>query len=235
MKHSDFLKETKIVLLKIFKNRSINWINKKISYDFIKKNNNLKKIFYYFNKQSDKILSLIIYFISYSYIPSQILIKYYPNFIYPSKQYECNNLIKYLIFYDKNNIIISFRGTKTWWEILNNIKFYRTKYNIFNNEQLKDFFKWRNNLNKHDHLDSFRVPLKKDKDIEIHKGFMNEVNSIYHDFINKISNKINKNTNIILSGHSLGGVLATLVGIQLAKDFSNRNISIITFNILIIL
>ena len=229
MKYSDFLQETKYILLKIFKGKSINWINKRILYDLIKKNN-LKNIFHYFNKSSDTILSSIIYFISYSYIPSQILIKYYPNFIYPSKKYECNNLFKYLIFYNENNIIISFRGTKTWMEILNNFKFYRTKYNIFNDKQLKDFFKWRNNLNKLDHLDSFRVPLKKDKDIEIHKGFMNEVNSIYYDFINKISDKINANTNIILCGHSLGGVLATLVGIQLAKDFSNRNISIITFN-----
>lgn len=243
---ADFINNRKKLMRDIFPSESMIWINNNINYDIqepknILQNQNFMKIVRILKnikKITTRDIAKICLFISYSYIPSQIVKDLMPTFIIPASNMESNGLVKYYIKFlpEKNSIFVTFRGTKTFWEAINGLKFYRVSFDL-----LKDkfnFFKWRDEFVKKKIFDPFRIPLIDDKEIEVHKGFLDETNSIYKDFIETILPllKPGKKINIILTGHSLGGVLVTIMGVYLGYflriPISNEkvDVSIITLN-----
>jgi len=220
-----FLENRKNVLHKIFTKKSLLWIDENISYHYFNRINiinehKFKNVIGALNKSlSDKEILWLMYIIEYSYIPVEVIIDFFPNVITPSISMEKRDLVKYYIFQQNNNIFVSFRGTKTLWETINSLKFYRVNFDLFTISEKKEFINWRNDIIKTNSFEPTRTPLLDDLDIEIHKGFLDEANLIYKDVVEKISQIINptcKKTNIVLCGHSLGGVLASIVGIYLA-------------------
>jgi len=243
--YNEFLDERKNILKSIFKGKSQHWIEQNISYHYFKKlyilnDERLKKIIEGLsNKIHEKNILRLLFLMEYSYIPIPVITDFFPNVVLPSISLEQRGLVKYYIFQQKNNIFISFRGTKTLWETINALKFYRVKFNLLPSSDKKDFFKWRDNIINDKNFNKLKTPLITDNDIEIHKGFLDEANLIYNDVVEKVSLMLNpscKNSNIVLCGHSLGGVLATIVGLYLsyylkkAVDKNRLKISLITAN-----
>jgi len=232
-------------LKKIFK-KSYSWIDSNINYNHFKKiylldekklNNIIESLKE--KKLSEKKIINILYLIGYSYAPVPAVEKFYPSVIHTSSGMEKRGLVKYYIFPSESNIFISFRGTKTLWESINNLKFYRVKFDILSQKEFNDFITWRDNTTSNNNFNKEKIPLPDDKDIEVHKGFLDEANYIYQEIIDKISEIINpscKKTNIILCGHSLGGCLATFMSIyisfflQTAIKKDKLSISLITAN-----
>ena len=68
-------------------------------------------------------------------------------------------------------------------------------------------------------------------DIEIHKGFFDQLMSVYDELINNINIIINRipNINIYITGHSAGGAHATILAYLLEKIYKNKIIKLITF------
>lgn len=232
----ELLEERKILVKSIFKGKSVNWIdNNIIILSIDKKNlltcNDFKKMIL-----KDKLtlyqLKLLILWTGYSYYKFDILGNLMSNLIYPERN-ESKNLSKYYIYSKDNNIYITFRGTKTFWELINGLKFYRVKFSLFNKTETKNFFNWRNNFLKSNIFNEQRIPLINDTEIEIHKGFLEEANNIFPLLIKNITPLIKnkKRPNFILCGHSLGGVLATIIGIYLAYNYKKKcDVSILNFN-----
>jgi len=246
--HPQFKEDRKKTLKNIFKGKSTKWIDDNIIYDFFNKSLILNekdfKLIVHGLKNLQKLnlnqIKRILYWCEYSYTPICIMKKYIPKIIVPSPEFEQRGLVKYYIYnLPKNNIFVSFRGTKTFWEAINGLKFYRVPFLTLEDKDKKKFFQWRNKITKTNLFDQFRIPLPNDTDIEIHKGFLDEANLIYRDFIKTLSSIIDTscpNTNIILCGHSLGGVLSQIIGIYLAYFLQDEiqkkqlNISIIGIN-----
>ena len=244
--YEKFKEERKKLLKNIFKGKSQNWIDSNISYHYFKKLNILNDIRFkkiiesLHTKLDEKIVLWLLYLIEYSYVPQSIITNYFPKVITPSKDLELRGLVKYYIFQVKNNIFISFRGTKTLWETISALKFYRVKFNILSPEDNIDFFSWRDNtIDNKKIFNSDRIPLSNDNDIEIHKGFLDEANHIYTDVVEKVSAILDPSchkSHIVLCGHSLGGVMANIIGIYLAyylKKAVNKDrlsLSIVTAN-----
>jgi predicted lipase len=116
-----------------------------------------------------------------------------------------------------NKIFVSFRGTKTFFEALSGIKFYRVPFPMFQPKQKKEFIEWRNKIIKGKEFNPYKTPLLEDQDIELHKGFLDEAILLYNDLAENLEKIIEdkKPIEIILCGHSLGGVLAHIIGIYL--------------------
>ena len=201
--------------------KSKSWIENNISYDHFKKKSliNDKKLDSIVraiekNKITAKKVEYLLTITGYSYSAASIMRHFYPNIIIPSPDIERKGLVKYYIFSNENNIFISFRGTKTFGESINNLKFYRVKFDLLEKNDFIDFIQWRDNIIQNNNFNNLRTPLAEDKDIEIHQGFLNEATAVYKEIINNLSLLINpscKKTNIILCGHSLGGPIATIV------------------------
>jgi len=68
-------------------------------------------------------------------------------------------------------------------------------------------------------------------DIEIHKGFFDQLMSVYNELLYNIDIIINKipNINIYITGHSAGGAHATILAYLLEKIYKNKIIKLITF------
>lgn len=246
MSLTDFINNRKKLLKEIFPDQSMQWINSNITYDISENENILKNPF--FNNTikvlknikniTDKEILKLCLFISYSYITVPVIESIMPEYIIPLSNIDKNGYVKYYIKFlpETNSLFVTFRGTKTFWEVINGLKFYRVSFDLI--KEKDEFFRWRNSFIKKKEFDSTRIPLPNDKEIEIHKGFLDEANSIYEDFITTISPLLNpaKKINIILTGHSLGGVLATIIAIYLgyflkkAVDKDRVDISIITMN-----
>lgn len=245
-KYDKFLDDRRKTLKSIFKGKSLSWIDHHISYHYFKKINILNDIRFkkmaetLSGKLKEKEILWLMFLIEYSYVPNDVIKDFFPKVILPSKDLEQRGFVKYYIFQEKNNIFITFRGTKTLWETINTLKYYRVKFNLLTPEDHIDFFSWRDNIiEDKKNFNSNRTPLIEDNDIEIHKGFLDEANLIYNDVVEKVSNILNpscKNSHIILCGHSLGGVLANIIGIYLSyylKKAVEKNkllVSIITAN-----
>ena len=241
--HKKFVNERKKILKKILKGKSLSWIDTNVSYDFLNKKNiltpyKLGLIAKSLNNEiTDKELTWLLYFIGYSYVPTKIITKYYPNVLIPSDSLDGRDLVKYFILKEGNNIFVTFRGTKTLWETISTLKYYRVKFGLLDDK--KDFITWRNNLIDTNEFNNTRTPLIDDNDIEIHKGFLDEANLIYKEVVQQIAEIIDptcKNTHVILCGHSLGGVLANIIGIylsyylRLAVKKEKLSVSIVTAN-----
>jgi len=242
----EFIQDRISFLKKLFVNKSLIWINKNIKYDYYNRENILKEKDFNtmiiglnnLKKFGEKEISLFCNFIDYSYTPIPIIRGLLPDITIPSMNKE-DGLVKYYIKYNpkSNSIFVTFRGTKTFWEIINGLKFYRVPFDLINKEKHK-FFEWRRNIINKKNFDQMRVPMFDDDDIEIHKGFLDEADLIYNNFIDTLSCIINpkRKVKIILTGHSLGGVLATIIGIYLAHFFqdeikaNNLEISLVNVN-----
>jgi predicted lipase len=103
----------------------------------------------------------------------------------------------------------------------------------FENDTMYIVFQGSNG--KHDWLSNFNfckrkiVPYdNKESDIRIHSGFINQY-KIARTFLHISVNQYNEFKNINVVGHSLGGALAVLCGVDLQYNFSDRNISVYTF------
>lgn len=246
--YNQFKEDRKKILKNIFKGKSTRWIDENIIYEYfekntILKNNNFKIVLSGLSnlpKLNINQIKYLLCWIEYAYTPLPIMKHFFPNIITHSPDLEQRGLVKYYIYpMPKNNIFVSFRGTKTFWEAINGLKFYRVPFLIMEEKDTNKFFQWRDKKIKSNNFNQFRIPLPNDKDIEIHKGFLDEANLIYRDFISSLSTLIDPTqeiTNIILCGHSLGGVLAQIIGIYLGYFLHDEikkgqlNISIVGVN-----
>lgn len=99
-----------------------------------------------------------------------------------------------------DTIIVIFRGTESLKDVLADIHFTR------------DYLK----LNKY-------------KKVLVHKGFLNYFNSILDELETVIFNNLEEVYNIIFTGHSLGGALATLASCYFSFNYKQFCISCVTF------
>jgi triacylglycerol lipase len=116
-----------------------------------------------------------------------------------------------VIFTDDNNIWISFRGSLT------------------SNEWEQDFSYQQENMfktakHKQIQLDILQNTSKK---ANVHQGFIN-VYMKFRDELLSTLKKLDKTKNVIISGHSLGAAIATLVGIDIAQ-YGRKNVVVYNF------
>ena len=234
--------ENKINFLKsIFDGKGEKWINDNIIYQSKLTLNDFKKILnaIHINKYPNiSEYYKIFFWIAYSYLPIPSVKHYIPNIILPVSP-GSSGLAKYYIYHmSPNKFFVSFRGTKTFFEALSGIKFYRVPFPMFQPKQKKEFIEWRNKIIKDKQFNPYKTPLSDDLDIELHKGFLDEAIGIYNDLVENLEKVIDdkKPIEIILCGHSLGGVLAHIIGIYLGFYMQNMvkskklSIHIITAN-----
>lgn len=120
---------------------------------------------------------------------------------YNNYYYLNNNITKaqLYILYNKNKINIAFKGSKNINDIFANLNINQRKF--INN------------------------------DIKVHSGYLHQYLSLKYNIINVINNIIEKNkiNDIIFTGHSLGGSIATIASIDLFNLYNKYNIKCYTF------
>lgn len=224
-----------------FKNINDKEINKYINFEYVSPSKRLTKSDYEYlskviaGKLSVKqllqlhdnrysILDILLILSNYCYLPKNILFK--------NSNSQNDEKQKYFIYFNKtiNLIVVSFRGMYFSSNTTIGIKFFRTETSIMDNDEKNDFFTWRENQRSKKSLKNFTFPLEEDKDIEIHKGFQDYAKDLYPS-VKKSILKIIKNmdaskTNIIFTGHSLGGATAFIMSIYFAKLFKKMDIHI---------
>ena len=138
-------------------------------------------------------------------------------------------------------------GDKDFFKLLlKSAKLSKKSYKGFNNPNVLFFDKndaqayiWKENNqiylifrgteSKNDILTDLNVfTTKISKGVYVHKGFDDQLNSIYPEICEKI-NSYSDCKNILISGHSLGGALATLSSYRLHDNYPNHNILCHTF------
>ena len=190
----------------------------------------------------DHVLEKSVQLCSLSYMTNEnikrILNKAKATVIY-SKDFEKS---KYYILYNKqkNNIIITFRGTSYLSNALLGLEYYRTDFDFISEQEKKKFIMWRNKkIYKNRYFDQKTVPLKEDVDIEIHKGYYQEsmemLNFVMNDLLELIGNQ---DTHIVFVGHSMGiigNIVSLLFKIRLCqyKLLNNKLDKIKLYNITI--
>lgn len=225
--YKDYLDLRKQKLLDFFK-KDIRWINSNIKYDNLRSFKGAKKHLKHLDSKKhlpNEIQRELISLSDIPYIPNIDIKRAYQNVLFPMGTITDKNLVKYVIFEEGDVMTVIFRGTKTWTEVLSNIKFYRVPFQGLDEKDEKKFFMWRDKFLKHSLLNKKRVPLKKNHNIEIHKGFQDEAFPIIFDLFNHINSNV-KNINLI--GHSLGGVIGTISAIMLKKNFPKINVNLVT-------
>ena len=236
--------ENRVNFLKsIFKGKSAKWLKDNIIYQGKLTLNDFKKILNILNKSKYPNISeyyKILYWIDYSYLTIPNIKKYLPDVILPYyERTSTTGLAKYYIYnMHPNKFFVSFRGTKTFLEALSGIKFYRIPFPMFKSKQKKEFIEWRNKIIKGKQFNPYKIPMNDDIDIELHKGFLDEAFGLYNDLVENlvVIQQDKYPIEIILCGHSLGGVLAHIIGIYLgfymqeAVKAKKLSIHIITAN-----
>ena len=240
----NLIKKKKIINLFNLNNKEFtNFINKNniiYSYYNIKnrpKLNDIKEIYKYYNKLPSNII--------YSYLSNNILPNLYKlsSLSYNNKLF---NSIDYLNKYKiktNSNLFILIKFKKTLFVFIRGSKYKselkkattesnRIKYKFYNNTTHNDFLKWKikflNDFNKNK-KDLTNVPDLIHTNIYIHKNYYKKSNSICL-LLSKVINKYNIN-NVILSGHSMGGSLASICGIRLKDQYRNKiKLNIISFS-----
>ena len=219
--------EIKIKFLKnIFEGKNEKWINDNIIYQNKLSKTDFKQILT--SIHANRYPSIceyykIFFWITYSYLTIPNVKHYISNIILPIKS-KSSDLAKYYMYHmNTNKFFVSFRGTKTFFEALSGIKFYRVPFPIFQPKQKKEFIEWRNKIIKGKQFNPYKIPMKDDLDIELHKGFLDEAISLYNDLAENLEKLIvdKKPIELILCGHSLGGVLAHIIGIYLGFYMQN--------------
>lgn len=68
-------------------------------------------------------------------------------------------------------------------------------------------------------------------DVKVHRGFLEQYLSIHTDIMKHLTSVINYTNNIIITGHSLGGALATICAVYLKENpnLNKYNISVYTY------
>ena len=213
--------ETRINFLRsIFDGKGDKWINDNIIDQSKLTTNDFKQILNAIHSNKYPNISeyyKIFFWIAYSYLTIPNVKNYIPNIILPINS-TSSGLAKYYMYHmAPNKFFVSFRGTKTFFEALSGIKFYRVPFPMFHPKQKKEFIEWRNKIIKGKQFNQYKTPMSDDLDIELHKGFLDEAIGIYNDLAENLEKVIDdkKPMEIILCGHSLGGVLAHIIGIYL--------------------
>jgi len=107
-------------------------------------------------------------------------------------------------FGERNNqLFITFRGTDSGTDWLSNSKFWKTNTPTYFRKNKK---LWNN------------------PKIKIHAGFAEQYKAIFPTIINKVKHHDNKG--IIISGHSLGGALATICAYDLSLNYPEKEITV---------
>ena len=220
--------------------------------NFINKNN---IIYSYFNiKNRPKVNDIRTLYKYYNKLPSNINYPYLSNNVLPTLyklsalSYNSNlfNSINYLNKYKikiNNNLFILFKINRTLFVFIRGSKYKselkkattesnRVKYRFYNKNTHNKFLKWKinflNDFNKNK-KDFTNVPDLIHTNIYIHKNYYKKSNSICL-LLSKVINKYNIN-NVILSGHSMGGSLASICGIRLKDQYRNKiKLNIISFS-----
>jgi hypothetical protein len=108
-----------------------------------------------------------------------------------------NSLINFVKIYNSNNIL---------------------PFSLIYNEN-KVFLSFRGSINFNDLLVNLRYNrINYDKNIKIHNGYLDTYNKIKPLIIKDLSKIIKNNKQIIFTGHSLGGAIATIAFIDLFKE-----------------
>jgi len=115
-----------------------------------------------------------------------------------------------------NTIITSFRGTNGLPTDPN----YNSIISILN---------WRTNLDFT--LTDYSTNKETYKNAKVHRGFLNAYGGVKDKFFKEIQElvRIHPTANILFTGHSLGGALATLATIDFYRSTNNKNILLYTF------
>ena len=149
--------ETKINFLKsIFDGKGDNWINDNIiSYSKLTPND-FKLILNAIHANKYPNISeyyRIFFWISYSYFTIPNVKHFIPNIILPINESASSGLVKYYMYHmTPNKIFVSFRGTKTFFEALSGIKFYRVPFPMFQPKQKKNLLNGGIKLSKEKNL-----------------------------------------------------------------------------------
>ena len=115
-----------------------------------------------------------------------------------------NDCQLYMCNYD-NKLITWFRGTESMQDVLIDLNFFRTEFDLPNDNS---------------------------KNILVHQGFYNQFNSIFDKMDNNINHYVNSKNNdkeLIFIGHSLGGALATLGACYYSIKYPKIKTSCVTF------
>ena len=100
-------------------------------------------------------------------------------------------------------------------------------YLLYNNKKINVCFRGTKNFNNL--LINFNIyPKKFNNNIKIHSGYLNQYLNLKNNIIYDINNicYYNNITDVIISGHSMGGALAMIASLDLYEYFKNKNISI---------
>ncbi len=104
-------------------------------------------------------------------------------------------------------------------DIISNMGLYAFRGTIFKN--IRD---WTTNLNSKLTPINFGIY---DRDIRVHKGFLNEYNQQRYIIMNIILNENKKE--LLITGYSSGGTLATLLALDVVQTIPDIKVTLITF------
>lgn len=136
-----------------------------------------------------------------------------------------NGIIFAVIYKDNSNIYINFRGSATFQDFKNDIMI---KEIILPKKTNTTLFSQRNIIiNKSKQLQAINHNSNsKTVNPKVHTGYFNMYTDVKKDILDNINEPFD---NIIISGHSLGGTISILCGLDLASQFFPKNVIVYTF------